>query len=524
MEPLRDNPFDAENEITSGDPFNLQTKNLSDHILITWEYTYEAPAPENYRLYRVNSSGIDTLYTGTNKTYHDNTVEWDSTYSYYVAAIINNKETQQPELTELPEVIRRIYVGDGMGYTNIGDALEILNDGDVIYVKDGTYTETIDFKGKAITLISENGPENCILDGESTRRIITFESGEDENTIINGFTIKNGGGGHNKGGGIIIDESSPTIVNCIIEDNNASKFGGGIYLIHSSSLIDSCSIRNNNANNKGGGLYIRDAAPIIKNCTIEENYSNSNGSGIYYQNNEDTEMLIENCEINSNESELKGGGIYIDEGYPTVVLTTFINNSANEGGAIYVVGDDFQEEKKLHIQRCIFSNNIANLGGASFLQNKARCYFENCIITNNESNSSVLGGGGIFVDNSNLIIDHCTFSKNIAVKKGGALYIQSTSTNILVEINNSILWGNISGTDNNEIYSEFFDGVFNMNYNHLQKELTQIEIQKNNRNENPMFIEPNTDFHLQNDSPCIDSDDTDLNRGGFGGLYEDWDK
>ena len=402
--------------------------------------------------------------------------------------------------------------------------MNALKDGDVIYVKDGIYKENIDFKGKAITLRSENGPENCILDGENTNRVINFDRGEDENTILNGFTIKNGGGGHNKGGGIFIDESSPTIRNCIIEDNNASKFGGGIYLIHSSSLIDSCTIRNNNANDKGGGLYIRDAAPIIKNCKIEGNYSNSNGGGIYYQNNEGAEMLIENCEININEAELKGGGIYIDEGYPTIILTTFINNSANEGGAIYTVGDDFQEEKNLHIQRCVFSNNIANLGGASFLHNNARCYFENCIITNNESNSSVLGGGGIFVDNSNLRIDHCTFSKNIANKTGGALYIQSTSTNILVEINNSILWGDISGIDNNEIYLEFFEGVFNMNYTHLQRELTQIEIQKNNRNEDPMFIEPNTDFHLQNDSPCIDSDDTGLNRGGFGGLYEDWDK
>ena len=89
--PLRDNPFDAENEITTGDPFNMQTINLSDHILITWEYTYETPVPENYSLYRVNSSGIDTLYTGTNKTYQDTTVTWDSTYSYYVTAKINNK-------------------------------------------------------------------------------------------------------------------------------------------------------------------------------------------------------------------------------------------------------------------------------------------------------------------------------------------------------------------------------------------------------------------------------------------------
>jgi hypothetical protein len=42
--------------------------------------------------------------------------------------------------------------------------------GDTVLVADGTYTgvgnRDIDFKGKAITVKSENGPENCIIDCE----------------------------------------------------------------------------------------------------------------------------------------------------------------------------------------------------------------------------------------------------------------------------------------------------------------------------------------------------------------------
>ena len=57
-------------------------------------------------------------------------------------------------MSELPEVVRRSYVGEGMGYTNIGNALEIVDSGNVGYVMPGSYTENIDFKGKKFTLYS----------------------------------------------------------------------------------------------------------------------------------------------------------------------------------------------------------------------------------------------------------------------------------------------------------------------------------------------------------------------------------
>jgi hypothetical protein len=65
----------------------------------------------------------------------------------------------------------RIITVDDHGpasFNNIQAAIDDSNDGDVIIVKPGTYTgdgnRDINFWGKAITLRSKNGPENCIID------------------------------------------------------------------------------------------------------------------------------------------------------------------------------------------------------------------------------------------------------------------------------------------------------------------------------------------------------------------------
>lgn len=53
-------------------------------------------------------------------------------------------------------------------YSTIQAAINAAADGDTVMVADGVYTgdgnRNIDFKGKAITVMSENGPENCIID------------------------------------------------------------------------------------------------------------------------------------------------------------------------------------------------------------------------------------------------------------------------------------------------------------------------------------------------------------------------
>jgi len=114
------------------------------------------------------------------------------------------------------------------------------NDGDIVLVADGTYTgpgnRDLDFNGKAIIVQSENGAEYCIIDYNGTEadphRGFTFHSGEGNDSVLKGFTIRNGyvfgywpG---NSGGGIACANSSPTIIDNIITENVADSSGGGI--------------------------------------------------------------------------------------------------------------------------------------------------------------------------------------------------------------------------------------------------------------------------------------------------------
>ena len=508
--PLRENPFDAENEITSGDPFNLQTKNHSDHILITWEYTYETPVPENYSLYRVNSSGIDTLYTGTNKTYQDNTVEWDSTYSYYVTAKINTKETQLPELTELPKVIRRIYVGVEMGYTNIGDALEIVDSGNVVYVMSGTYMESLDFKGKKITLYCTGEAGSCILDGNGEGPVVIFSGGEDSTTVLDGFTIT-GGSSYQDGGGMVVD-SDPIIQNCIFTGNSTTDFGGAIFFQRSAKpIIRGCIFLENQADGDGGAIFCnKDSQPIIEDCIFSGNSSNiGNGGAIAV---DDASPIITNCTFNGNLAEEGSGGALSlsDLRDATINNSQFTSNTAKKGGAIYIY-----DAKDVEFTQCRFESNSADFGGGIYIDDSGMTpvpvSFTNCILWQN----SAYGGGGIYSDKSVVTVTYCTVSGNSASQnEGGGLYCKNSSE---ATIMNSIYWQNTADV-NPEI---FYDGNSTMTITY--SDITGGFTGEGNLNANPLFEDANNvDFHLKEGSPCIGTGQAGTNIGAYGGAYGDW--
>jgi len=114
--------------------------------------------------------------------------------------------------------------------------------GDTVLVADGTYTgmgnKDLDFWGKAITVKSENGPDNCVIDCENNGRGFAFHMDEDENSIVDGFTIINGHTLGSGGGILCLVSSSPTIINNIISGCWAYDGGGGICSLSSSPIID----------------------------------------------------------------------------------------------------------------------------------------------------------------------------------------------------------------------------------------------------------------------------------------------
>jgi hypothetical protein len=104
--------------------------------------------------------------------------------------------------------------------------------GDTVLVSPGTYIETITFRGKAITVASEQGPEVTIIDGNRAGSVVTFASGENRNAVLTGFTVRNGATSFS-GGGVRIQNAAPSIVGNWIVANGACS-GAGIYSSFSS--------------------------------------------------------------------------------------------------------------------------------------------------------------------------------------------------------------------------------------------------------------------------------------------------
>ena len=172
---------------------------------------------------------------------------------------------------------------------------------DLILLQPGTYTGTgnrdIDFKGKSITVRSINGPYSTIIDCQGTQqdphRGFTFHSGEYSSSIVSGLSVINGYGPdeygyyesskYSSGGAIHCRNSSPSITNCILENNAASYFGAAIAcLMNSSPSLTNLLISNNSSHNRGGGIYcFWYSSPTIVHCTIANNSAPLGGGGLY---------------------------------------------------------------------------------------------------------------------------------------------------------------------------------------------------------------------------------------------------
>jgi hypothetical protein len=135
--------------------------------------------------------------------------------------------------------------------------------GDTVLVADGTYTgdgnRDIDFLGKAITVRSENGAEFCIIDCEATQddphRGFYFHTLEGPNSVLQGFTIRNGYAQPpiNRGGGIKCENASPTITENIITECTSTGAGGGIFCGTASPVISRNTITFNFCRATAGG-------------------------------------------------------------------------------------------------------------------------------------------------------------------------------------------------------------------------------------------------------------------------------
>ena len=157
-----------------------------------------------------------------------------------------------------------------VGVRTIQDAIDHAVDGDDIVVGPGIYRERINFHGKAITIRSEAGAEQTLLDGASKERgvkggsTVTMTSGEGPGSILRGFAVSGGSG----------------TIECARQDPDSCRtLGGGFYLEGVSPIIEACLILNNAADH-GGAVHAREGTPVFRDCWFYLNRSTRGGATI----------------------------------------------------------------------------------------------------------------------------------------------------------------------------------------------------------------------------------------------------
>jgi predicted outer membrane repeat protein len=316
-----------------------------------------------------------------------------------------------------PETAPIRNVTTGVGYCEIQLAINEASPSDEIVVSPGSYNETIDFGGKAITLKSTipSDPsivKSTIIDGTGLNSsVVKCVSGEGPDTVLDGLTITGGSGSpcgylgsDNCGGGMLNEGSSPTVSNCRFRDN-AAGLGGGMSNLDSSPMVTDCLFTSNDG--RGGGMHnSENSNPALADCVFSEN----SNVGIYsYQSS----ARITNCAFVANHSEGIGGGISSYESNLVLDDCTFVDNTADRGAGIHSV------ESTLRISNCTFLKNIASDTGGGMYSHSDDLEMSGCVFDQNVA--TYYGGGGMWTVLGNQRLTQCVFTGNSAREAGGAM-------------------------------------------------------------------------------------------------------
>src|SRR5262249_13578832 len=137
-------------------------------------------------------------------------------------------------------------------------------------------------------------------------------------------------------GAIDIQDSSPTIHNCVLTQNH-SVYYSAISMSGSAARISNCTINDNDGSTSGyGAITCSDGSrPEIVNCLLEGNRATWHGGIACYWGSNAT---IRNCTIVGNTARYFSGGVYCHNSSPIVRNCVSWGHDAPSNLDVYIVG------------------------------------------------------------------------------------------------------------------------------------------------------------------------------------------
>ena len=270
-----------------------------------------------------------------------------------------------------------------------------------VLVEPGSYPDPIVLPPSALTVESTDGPELTFLIGSASEPILLAEAGVDSDSVVEGFTFRDGAlldpagtgeAGLRQGAAVQIYDASPTLSCNRFEDNVAVDRGAAIHIEGGSPwILDSLFVANEaqgaGHSDGGGAIFIApgttDAEPIIDGCTFLSNISASHGGGVHAADG--STLTLTATRFAGNQADGMGGGLALNEADALVDGVLFQGNVAASGGAL-ISATDLADVTLAHLTVLENDATTGYGGGIAFEA-------DNTLLT-----SSILGwpvGGGV---------------------------------------------------------------------------------------------------------------------------------
>ncbi len=170
-------------------------------------------------------------------------------------------------------------------------------------------------------------------------------------------------------GFIHLEESEAVLTDITLEDIR-TYLGSAIYALRSEISIEGAHLEDNeylcDDDLTGGIVHIEDTDASIRSSSFINNGSydvSSNGGAIAISNGGQKDVIIKDCHFEGNYAA-KGAAIYAKGIIDEIEASTFIDNRAGYGGAIFA--------DHVTLRSCSFKEDRANYGSALYLHDGAR--------------------------------------------------------------------------------------------------------------------------------------------------------
>ena len=360
------------------------------------------------------------------------------------------------------------------------------------------------------------------------------------NTVTGNESDKYAGGVFALGGdGDILDNE--------IADNESSNDGGGMYAYTSSAWISGNLITGNSSGDDAGGLRVRAGSAVIEDNTLSFNTCSQDGGATKFSHAANT---FQRNLIEGNVAGDDGGGVELDNDNTSILDCTFLDNTADAGAGLHSSAS-FEE---IWIQDSTFQGNVATeCGGAIEIEDDSDpVHLVHLLIQDNEAPR----GAGLCASDSTVAVASSIFTGNVASSEGGGIYlyeVAGTLTNVVISANASptgsglrmndaegLAVTNTIITDNTEGYGVALAShapdqwAYNNVFGNPSGDFSGLDDPTGldgNLSLDPRFVDTAAgDYHLQGNSPCIDTGDPNYldgdgtlsDMGAFGGPYGSW--